>query len=116
MHNDHLDFETIQAASDIISAIVESSLQERESVIPLNYERFTFFKKIKDPISISFKNTEVYLKIKLNFIKGKNILEETLQIQKEIKDEIVHLTGLEVKRVDLSIQKIIPARNSLPER
>ncbi|MCS0787360.1 Asp23/Gls24 family envelope stress response protein [Cytobacillus firmus] len=116
MHNDHLDFETIQAASDIISAIVESSLQERESVIPLNHERFTFFKKIKDPISISFKNTEVYLKIKLNFIKGKNILEETLQIQKEIKDEIVHLTGLEVKRVDLSIQKIIPARNSLPER
>ncbi|KON89226.1 hypothetical protein AF332_22065 [Sporosarcina globispora] len=115
MHNDHLDFETIKAASDIISAIVESSLQERESVIPFNYERFTFFKKKKNPISIYFKNSEVYLKIKLNIKKGKNLMEETLHIQKEIKDEIVHLTGLKVKRVDLSIEKIVPAGSGLSE-
>jgi uncharacterized alkaline shock family protein YloU len=115
MNNDHLDFETMQAASDIISAIVESSLEERKSVIPLKHERFTFFKKKNEPISILFRNTEVYLKIKLNIVKGKNILEETLRIQKEIKDEIVHLTGLEVKRVDLSVQKIISAENALSE-
>ncbi|EWG11816.1 Asp23/Gls24 family envelope stress response protein [Cytobacillus firmus] len=115
MHNDHLDFETIQAASDIISAIVESSLEERKSVIPLKHERFTFFKRKEEPISITFRNTEVYLKIKLNIVKGKNILEETLRIQKEIKDEIVHLTGLKVKRVDLSVQKIISAGNALSE-
>ncbi|MEK3855255.1 Asp23/Gls24 family envelope stress response protein [Cytobacillus sp. FSL H8-0458] len=115
MHNGHLDFETIQAASDIISAIVESSLEGRKSVISLKRERFTFFKRKEEPISITFRNTEVYLKIKLNIVKGKNILEETLRIQKEIKDEIVHLTGLEVKRVDLSVQKIISAGNTLSE-
>ncbi|MCM3089454.1 MULTISPECIES: Asp23/Gls24 family envelope stress response protein [unclassified Cytobacillus] len=115
MNNDHLNFETMQAASDIISAIVESSLEEKKSVIPLKHERFTFFKKKNEPISIFFRNTEVYLKIKLNIVKGKNILEETLRIQKEIKDEIVHLTGLEVKRVDLSVQKIISAENALSE-
>ncbi|MFE4521400.1 Asp23/Gls24 family envelope stress response protein [Cytobacillus firmus] len=69
----------------------------------------------KKPISITFSNTEVYLKIKLNIVNGKNILEETLRIQKEIKDEIVHLTGLEVKRVDLSVQKIIYAGSALSE-
>ncbi|PAE25045.1 MULTISPECIES: Asp23/Gls24 family envelope stress response protein [Bacillaceae] len=115
MHNDHLNFETIQAAIDIISAIVESSLEEREGVIPLKHERFTVFKRKEEPISITFKNTEVYLKIKLNIVKGKNILEEALRIQKEIKDEIVHLTGLKVKRVDLSVQKIISAGNALSE-
>ncbi|MEC1892629.1 hypothetical protein [Cytobacillus firmus] len=47
MHYDHLGFETIQAASDIISAIVESSLEERKSVIPLKHERYTFFKRKK---------------------------------------------------------------------
>ncbi|MEH6987922.1 Asp23/Gls24 family envelope stress response protein [Cytobacillus firmus] len=115
MHNAHLDFETIQAASDIISAIVESSLEERKTVIPLKHERFTFFKRKEEPISITFRNTEVYLRIKLNIVNGKNILEETLRIQKEIKDEIVHLTGLKVKRVDLSVQKIISAGSALSE-
>ncbi|MBT2687897.1 Asp23/Gls24 family envelope stress response protein [Bacillus sp. ISL-47] len=107
MRYKYLDFETIKAASDIISAIVDSSLQEREGVVPVKSDKFSFFKKSPDYISLSFKNTEVYLKIKMNIQKGMNIIEETTKIQKEIKDEIIHLTGLKVRRVDLFIDKII---------
>jgi uncharacterized alkaline shock family protein YloU len=108
MQNEHLDFETIKAASDIISAIVESSLLERDGVIPVKSDKLSFFKKSPNNISISFRDTEVYLKIKMNMQKGINILEETTQIQKEIKDEIIHLTGLKVRRVDLCIDKMVP--------
>jgi uncharacterized alkaline shock family protein YloU len=108
MQNEHLNFETIKAASDIISAIVESSLLERDGVIPVKSDKLSFFKKSPNNISISFRDTEVYLKIKMNMQKGINILEETTQIQKEIKDEIIHLTGLKVRRVDLCIDKMVP--------
>lgn len=107
MSKDYLDLETIRGASDIISAIVESNIQEREGIIPVKNDKLSVFKKSQDNISISFQNTEVYLKIKMNIRKGINIMEESILLQKEIKEEIIHLTGLEVKRVDLFIDKMI---------
>nr|WP_026581543.1 Asp23/Gls24 family envelope stress response protein [Bacillus sp. J33] len=108
MQNKHLDFETIKAASDIISAIVESNLLEWDGVTPAKSDKISFLKKNSNHLSVSFKDTEVYLKIKMNVQKGINIMEETAQIQQEIKDEIIHLTGFKVKRVDVFIEKILP--------
>ncbi|GLB60330.1 Asp23/Gls24 family envelope stress response protein [Cytobacillus sp. NCCP-133] len=116
MKRKHLDFETIKSASDIISAIVESSLREWDGITPAQNEKFTILRKKPKHISLSFKDAEVYLKIRMNVHKGINITEKIIQIQKEIKDEIIHLTGFKVRRVDLSIEKLLPNSTAVRDK
>lgn len=100
--------DTIYAARSIIKAIVEANIKEREEMCSLDgylSKRFSSVWKSND-IKINLENKSVYIKFNLQLQNCHNVIDAVCKLQQQIIEEIVHLTGLNVKKVDISIEKL----------
>lgn len=101
--------DTLQAAKNIIMAIVEANVCEREGVFQTEQilaRKLPAFRKSKGTI-VSLENDNVYVKINLQLCESVNMMESVWLLQKDIKEEIIHLTGFNVKKIDVCIDKLI---------
>jgi uncharacterized alkaline shock family protein YloU len=102
--------DSVDAASNIIYAIIEANVSEAKGRICSTYLYShlmgEYLKTEKSGIYLSVIEGNVDVRIRVSLPK-ENLLSNAVELQKRIVEETKHLTGLNVKKVHLCIERVL---------
>lgn len=107
-----LNTKTNRALNNVITAIIESNVSEKEGLLLTAKTKETIlsiFKKkniTNNGVSIKILNEDVYVKLTISIEKSFEFLKEIELLQAQIANEVKILTGLNVKKIDVLINRL----------
>ncbi|NLO89649.1 MAG: Asp23/Gls24 family envelope stress response protein [Clostridia bacterium] len=73
------------------------------------------FKNLSKGVKVDLNDTTAYLNIHLIVYFGVKIPEVAFKVQKKVKNDVEHITGLKVREVNVHVEGVLPKKEQSEE-